>query len=149
VTPLSGGAALPGELLRYLIVGGAAFLVDFSILLLCVELFVPEKNGAGLYLFSAAAFAAGFIVNYFLSFLLVFTAGRYGKRRISLRSFCAFAAIALAGLGLTEAGMLLGVGLWNCGYGAVKIVVSLLALLWNYGARRLFLLRRRKGEGES
>jgi putative flippase GtrA len=130
-----------GELLRYLISGGIAFLVDFFTLLICVELFVPEKSGTLLYLFSIVSFAAGFMVNYFLSFLLVFTKARYGRDRISVLSFFVFVGIAIAGLGLTELGMFAGVALLKFNYIAVKIVVSLIVLLWNYGARRIFLLR--------
>jgi putative flippase GtrA len=126
--------------------GGAAFLVDFFVLILCVEFFVPGKSGAGLYWSAILAFAAGFILNYFLSFLIVFTGSRYGKRRNSLRTFFAFAAIAVAGLGITEIGMFLGAGVGKFNYIAVKIIVSLLALLWNYGIRRIFLLRQ--GEGK-
>jgi putative flippase GtrA len=137
---------MTGEFLRYLMVGGAAFLVDFFVLILCVELLVPEKSGAGLYGSAILAFAAGFILNYILSLLFVFTGSRYGERRNSLRSFFAFAAIAVAGLGITELGMFLGVGVGKLNYIAVKIIVSLVALLWNYGIRRLFLLRQ--GEGK-
>jgi putative flippase GtrA len=144
-----GKVKISGEFLRYLIVGDAAFLVDFFILFISVEFFIPERSGAGLYIASALAFAAGFILNYFLSFLLVFTGDRYGKRRNSPLSFFVFAAIALAGLGLTETGMFLGVGLCNCNYIAVKITVSLLALVWNYGIRRIFLLRKGKDKGEA
>jgi putative flippase GtrA len=122
-------------------VGGAAFLADFFTLFICVEYFVPLKSGAGLYLFSIVAFTAGFMVNYFLSFLLVFTGDQYKKHRVSVGSFLTFAAIAIAGLGFTELGMFAGVGLLHFNYIAVKIVVSLVVLMWNYGIRRMVLLR--------
>jgi putative flippase GtrA len=106
---------------------------------------VPQKNGAGLYLFSILSFAAGFTVNYFLSFLLVFTESHYKKRRISVLSFFVFALIAIAGLGFTELGMFTGVGLFHFNYIAVKITVSFIVLLWNYSIRRLFLQHQRGG----
>jgi putative flippase GtrA len=140
---------LAGELLRYLFVGGVAFLVDFFAFLFCVEYFVPEKSGAGLYLAAVVSFIAGFTVNYCLSFLLVFTGARYGKRRASVFSFLVFAAIALVGLGLTELGIFAGVSLFNCDYRVVKIVVSLIVLAWNYGIRRIFLLRRQERPHEA
>jgi putative flippase GtrA len=139
---------IPGELLRYLFVGGAAFLVDFFVLYILVEYFVPAKSGAPLYLFSVVSFAAGFTVNYFLSFRLVFTGSRYKKHGVSALSFSVFILIALAGLGITEAAMFAGVALLDRNYMAVKIVASLIALLWNYSARRMFLLRQQERGSE-
>jgi putative flippase GtrA len=96
-----------------------------------------------------ASFMAAFTVNYFLSFFLVFTGIRYRKHRVSVVSFLIFAAIAIAGLGFTELGMFVGVALFNLNYIVVKIVVSLIVLMWNYGIRRIFLLRQQERACES
>ena len=83
-----------GQFLRYLVVGGIAFVIDFSLLVgLTQWLGMP-------YLVSAAVgFAVGVAVNYTLCLRWVFDTRRFRDRRLELTLFT---SIGLSGLMLNE-----------------------------------------------
>jgi putative flippase GtrA len=119
------------QLLRYGVVGGAAFLLDFGALWALTEL-------AGLhYLVSAAlGFAVGLTVNYCLSVTWVFARRRLASRAGEL---AAFAAIGVAGVGINELVMWLGTGVLGAHYLASKIAATAIVFLWNFFARKRLL----------
>ena len=114
-------------------------MTDFAVLFVCVEYVFGRNSGPFLYLSACIAFTAGFAVNYILSVFFVFP-----ESARSVRSFFAIIAVALSGLGLTELGLYIGVSLLTGNYMIVKVAVSGLALLWNYGGRKFFLGTRRR-----
>jgi putative flippase GtrA len=125
--------SLTVQFLRYTVVGGCAFLVDFSVLVLLTS-FVGLH-----YLISAAlAFLAGSVTNYALSTAWVFHQRTFSDRRLE---FLLFAGIGLVGLGLNEALMWLltdGVGLH---YMLSKLGATFLVYFWNFLARKFCLFR--------
>ena len=127
------------EFFKYAIVGGIAFVVDFTTLWLCQE-FIFYKITYGVYWATACGFAAGLVVNYVLSILYVFTeAKKTGKGR-TVKAFVIFTVIGIVGLGLTEVGMWCGLQL-HFDYRFVKIVVTGIILLYNYIARKIIIFR--------
>ncbi len=121
------------QLIRYIFVGGAAFIVDF------VSLFILTDFFSIYYLISAAiAFILGLITNYMLSVNWVFN-----KRTLENRTFefGIFALIGIVGLGLNE------VFIWfftqdiQIYYLFSKILASILILFWNFFARKFTLFR--------
>jgi putative flippase GtrA len=123
------------QFLRYVAVGGAAFVVDFTMLILLTEL-------AGVhYLLSAGlAFCAGLLVNYALSIAWVFSSRMLRDRRAE---FVIFALVGIAGLGLTELILLTGTEGLGLDYRLSKIVAVGVVLIWNFGARKFLLFRER------
>lgn len=121
------------QLFRYVFVGGAAFIVDFSIL------YVLTEYGGLDYLLSAAlSFTMGLMVNYLLCRLWVF--GTSLCRSAALE-FGVFAAVGVVGLGLNELLLWLltdRAGLW---YMLSKAVAAVVVLAWNFWARKLTLYR--------
>ncbi len=101
---------LLAEMARYGLVGLVAFLVDFAVLILLTRV-------VGMYYLLSAAFgfALGLLVNYLLSIKWVFVSRAMGDRRIE---FLIFAAVGVAGLGITEAVLWLGTN----GMGPVALV---------------------------
>jgi len=124
---------LIGQLLRYVVVGGISFVVDYGSLWL-----LTEKAGLP-YLWSAAlAFILGLICNYILSTKWVF-----GESRIknAWGEFVAFAVIGVIGLGLNELIMYAGTDGLGLHYMLSKIVSTAIVFFWNFLARRFLVFK--------
>ena len=119
------------QVLRYGIVGGIAFVVDFTVL-------VVLTDGTGLhYLLSAAvAFGFGVMLNYILSIAWVFNNRSLADKRVE---FIIFAVIGVFGLGLTEAILYIGTGLISLDYRISKIIAVGVVFFWNFGVRKAVL----------
>ena len=129
------------EFLRYLVVGGTAFLVDYGTLFLLSRFVFREMGDVGVYLATAIGFIAGLTYNYILSLLWVFQGAKERQQGKSVGGFALFALIGIIGLLLTEGGMYVGFQLLQIHYMVVKLFVAALVLLWNYGARKLLIFR--------
>lgn len=132
--------ALILEFLRYVVVGGIAFLADFGALVGAQELFFKQFSW-GLYAATVVGFIVGLAVNYFLSLLFVFVSAKDRGKGRSVAAFLIFGIIGLVGLGLTELGMWIGVALLAWNYMVVKVLVTGAVLMWNYLGRKLIIFR--------
>lgn len=123
------------EFLRYCLVGGLAFLVDFGILV-----FVTQIVGLDHKISTIFGFMAGLTVNYILSKVFVF------KKQVSsdVKAFLTFTAIGTIGLGITELGMWQGVDKWGFDYRIVKIFITGVVLIWNFAGRKLLVFNNRQ-----
>ena len=90
-----------------------------------------------MYLATAFGFIIGLVVNYLLSLLFVFK--KNTEKGKHWKAFFLFAVIGMIGLVLTELGMWLGVEILAIHYLFVKVIVTLLVLLWNYLGRKFFI----------
>ena len=121
------------QLLRYTVVGGFAFVIDFLSLYILTELF-------GIYyLVSAAvAFVFGLLTNYLLSIVWVFDTRAVQNQWVEIGIF---AFIGIIGLGLNE------VLIWgftekaHFHYLVSKAVATFFVFFWNFIARKLALFR--------
>ena len=127
--------------MRYCVVGGLAFLVDFGLLVLFKEVVLPELGGWRLYIATAIGFIGGLVFNYIFSLIFVFNSAKHSKVGRSVRAFLIFAVVGAVGLGLTELGMYAGVALLGKQYYMiVKVIVTAVVLLWNYlGAKDIHI----------
>jgi putative flippase GtrA len=121
------------QFFRYIFVGGAAFIVDFSSLFILTDVF-------GVYYLTSAAiaFILGLIANYALSISWVFN-----KRSLDSiwSEFTIFAAIGIVGLGLNELIIWLFTDYIGLYYLLSKIIAAALILFWNFSARKITLFR--------
>lgn len=119
------------QLMKYGVVGGIAFVADYSLLYLLTEY-------CGLYhlLSAAISFMVGLTVNYVLSLRYVFTERSFKDKRME---FAAFAIIGIIGLLLNE--LILYVSADVCGlhYMAGKVVSTVIVFFWNFLARKIIL----------
>ncbi len=134
-----------GEFLRYAVVGGISFVADAGTLALTKELFF--KTGCSplqMALCTAAGFVVGLLCNYLLSSLFVFRSAEQQQQGRRFGAFLVYVLVGLIGLGLTELGMYIGVGivgsegLW---YLAVKCLVAGVVLVWNYVGRKILVYK--------
>lgn len=136
---------LAHEFMRYVVVGGIAFLADFGTLVLVREMFLRDA-WHGVYVATVFGFVVGLVVNYYLSLLFVFTQARDRGKGRSWGAFLVFGVIGLLGLGWTELGMWLGVEVLSCHYMIVKVFVTGAVLLWNYLGRKLLIFNSKEAE---
>lgn len=121
------------QFLRYTVVGGLAFLVDF-----CVLVLLTSTAGMHYLLSAAVAFMAGLTTNYVLSTVWVFQKRVFSDPRLE---FLLFTGIGLIGLGFTEVLMWLLTDTVGLHYVFSKLVSTIVVFLWNFLARRFLLFR--------
>lgn len=119
------------EFLKYLVVGGLAFLVDFSLLIGLVEVF--KLN---LFFGASLAFAAGILVNFVLSRSWVF---KNKANQPFWLEFTLFTAIGLIGLVLNNVSLWVLTTLLGVFYILSKLISVALVLICNFGLRKWIL----------
>ena len=127
-----------GEFLRYVVVGGIAFLADFGVLVGTQESLF-HRYASGVYWATVMGFVVGLVVNYFLSLLFVFTSTKDKGKGRSVGAFLIFGVVGLLGLGWTELGMWVGVACLDWNYMLVKMLVTGVVLMWNYLGRKILV----------
>ncbi len=121
------------QLFRYGFVGGAAFLVDYGVLVLLTEVFGMH------YLLSATiSFILGLVTNYLLSVVWVFNNRTLGNR---WAEFTVFAIIGVIGLGLNALIMYVCTDKIGIHYMISKIISTVIVFFWNFFARKVVLFK--------
>lgn len=121
------------EFIRYVFVGGLAFLLDFSTLYLLTSIFNVY------YLTSAAiGFVLGLTCNYILSVRWVFSSRTIAKPYLE---YGIFALIGIVGLSLNELVIWLLTDFAGLHYISSKIVATAVVFFWNFLGRKLMLFR--------
>lgn len=127
-----------GQFLRYFIVGGAAFVVDFTALFLLTEFLHLH------YLLSATiAFMGGIAVTYAFAVTWVFDQRSADNR---LYEFAVFAVVGGVGLGLNVFLMWLLTELVGLHYLGSKVVAAAAVFIFNFAARKTLLFSVPAGE---
>lgn len=122
------------QLIRYTFVGGFAFVVDFGLLWV-----LTEWAGLHYVLSATCSFAAGLLVNYFISTMWVFES----KMKSKTMEFAAFALIGVVGLGLNDLFIWTFTELMHVHYMLSKLVTAILVYLWNFLARKYFVFTKK------
>jgi putative flippase GtrA len=116
---------------RFIVVGLVAFAVDFSLLMIAVN--VWQWN----YLVSAAlAYAVGLSINYCLCVHWVFSQRRFHDRKPEI---LLFALIGITGLGLTELILWTGKDMMGLDLRLAKGAALLAVAVWNFLLRKILL----------
>ena len=133
VQTLFDRSTLSGQLFRYGIVGGIAFVVDYGTLWFLTDVCHVH------YLVSAGiAFVLGLVCNYLLSTRYVF-----GESRLQSHwaEFSVFLIIGVVGLALNELILYVCQDLLGVHYMLGKIVSTVIVFFWNFLARRFLLFK--------
>lgn len=122
------------QIFRFGIVGVIAFIIDYATLILCKEVF-----GLSVLLSAAIAFTVSVVINYILSVAWVFDVDKEKDKR---KNFIIFIIFSIIGLGLTELIMWIGTDLMHINYLIVKIIATIIVMVFNFITRKIFLEKK-------
>ena len=118
------------QFIRYIFVGGFAFVVDFTLLYVLTEYIHIH------YLISATiSFTVGLFVNYLLSKIWVFQT----KQKMQLVEFLIFSLIGVVGLGFNNFFLWFFTAHCSIYYLFAKMITAIIVYFWNFFARRYIL----------
>lgn len=121
------------QLIRYTIVGGLAFAIDFGLLFI-----LTEYIGLFYVLSATLSFIAGLLLNYFISTSWIFKSVIKNKQI----EFTLFALIGVIGLGLNDLLIWIFTEKFHLYYMFSKLVTAVLVYLWNFFGRKYFLFNK-------
>lgn len=122
------------QFLKFGVVGAAAFVIDYGILML-----LSQVVGWDPVLSSAISFTVSVVFNYVASMRYVFTRREDLSRR---REFVIFVVLSIIGLAINSGCIWLGTQAFGDGAMAVtvtKIVATVVVALWNFWSRKRWL----------
>lgn len=136
------------EILRFLIVGGLATIIDFF----CMSLFLyifnleaydhnllnvffsrGEASAWSVVVGTGVGFVISLVFNYLLSILFVFQNNKFAK---TTKGAIAFVVLAVAGLGIHTLFMYIGYDLLHINEWFVKIFLTIVVMVFNYITRK-------------
>ena len=122
---------LINQMLKFGLVGGIAFLIDYGLLFICTEWF-------GIYYFisSFISFSVSVIFNYIASVLCVFDVD---QEKSKTKNFIIFIALSIVGLGINQIIMYYGVEVLNLYYMLIKLIATFIVMIFNFITRKMFL----------
>lgn len=119
------------QILRFLVVGGTAFLIDFGVLYL-----LTEWISLGYLFANCISFIISVIYNYILSTLWVFDAKQTKSKS---QEFVIFLLLSLVGLGINQGIMWITVEKMSVNYLLAKILATAIVMIFNFITRKCFL----------
>ena len=120
------------EVIRFLIVGGGCFLLEYILLYVLIE-----YMHIGYLVSSAIAFTVSLLVNYILCLLVVFNVKHQSSLEIGL-----FIITSLIGLIINQGVMWFLVEIIAWWYMFAKVIASGIVMIWNYITKRYILIRK-------
>ena len=123
------------QLIKFGLVGGIAFLIDYGIMVFLTEVFkIPSLISA------AISFTVSVIFNYIASVKWVFDVDK--EKNSKTKELVVFILLSIVGLGINELIMWImdkEVGIY---YMISKIVATIVVMCYNFITRKLFLEKR-------
>ena len=119
------------QIVKFLVVGTIAFIIDYSILIMLKELL-----HINVYVSVVIAYLISTVFNYFLS-----TRWVYDVKQNSSFKFAQFVIYSIIGLVLTELLMFIGIEIIGIHYLINKVLATLIVMVFNFITRKIFLER--------
>lgn len=122
---------LMDQIIRFAVVGGGAFAIDYGIMIFLTEVF-----GVNYLISSGISFTVSVIFNYVLSVKWVFNVT---DERSKTQDFAVFIILSVIGLGINQVIMWLAVDILGIFYMLSKIGATGVVMVYNFVTRKLFL----------
>ena len=119
------------QILRFAVVGGGAFLIDYGIMI-----FLTEVIGINYLISSGISFTVSVIFNYIMSVKWVFNVT---EDRSQTQDFIVFIVLSVIGLGINQLVMWLAVDKLGVFYMISKIGATAIVMVYNFITRKVFL----------
>lgn len=123
------------QIIKFGLVGGIAFLIDYSLLVLFTEIFHVHY-----FLSSILSFSVSVIFNYIASVLWVFEVDN--EKKNGKTTLIVFILLSLIGLGINQVVMWFGVEQLNISYLIIKFAATFIVMIYNFITRKLILERK-------
>ena len=117
------------QIFKFLIVGGMAFVIDYSLLYILTDIINIHY-----FISSIISFTISFIFNYIASIKWVFKAKKQTPRELFI-----FLTLSLIGLGINQLIMYAGVDIFKVYYMITKIVATAVVMVFNFITRKIFI----------
>lgn len=146
------------EIIRFVIVGGIATLIDYLVMGVVLYLFNPslyphfynvwigkigEPTALATVVGTGLGFCVSLVANYLLSVLFVYEEKGNSK---SAKGVLLFVVLSVIGLLINMLGMWVGYDLCHINEWITKIIMTLLVLVYNYVTRKLFIFKKNPPE---
>ena len=145
------------EIIRFLLIGGLATLLDYfvsgCVLYLCepskythfYSVFLLNKTASNYatIISTLLGFVAGLIFNYVFSILYVYINKGNSK---STFGFFMFAILSFVGMCINAGGMYLGYTLLHINYWAIRIILTLVVMCYNYVSKKLIIFKNNQSK---
>lgn len=122
------------QIVKFGIVGGSAFVIDYTIMV-----FLTEAFHINYLVSSASSFTISVIFNYVMSVKWVF---EVEKNRDKKQEFLLFIVLSIIGLGINQTIMWLAVEKLKIFYMISKFGATIVVMIYNFVTRKLFLERK-------
>lgn len=123
------------QLIKFGLVGGIAFLIDYGIMVFLTEVFkIPSLISA------AISFTVSVIFNYIASVKWVFDVDK--EKNSKTKELAVFILLSIVGLGINELIMWIMDKKFGIYYMISKIVATIVVMCYNFITRKLFLEKR-------
>lgn len=119
------------QIIRFAVVGGSAFVIDYGIMIFLTEVF-----GVNYLISSGISFTVSVIFNYVLSVKWVFNVT---DERSKTQDFAVFIILSVIGLGINQVIMWLAVDILGIFYMLSKIGATGVVMVYNFVTRKIFL----------
>ena len=128
------------QIMRFAVVGGIAFVIDFGLLL-----FLTEYVGLNYLLSATISFIVSVIVNYLLSIAWVFTAakGQPKSKTKSAIQIILFFILSTCGLFINNGIIWFSVEILSISYIIGKLVATFVVMVFNFITRKILLEGKR------
>lgn len=121
---------LVNQILKFGVVGGLAFLIDYALLY-----FLTEYLHIYYLVSSVISFTVSLVFNYILSIKWVFDV----TKKQTYKEVVIFVVLSIIGLGINQLVMYIGSDLLNIHYMFTKLVATAIVMIWNFITRKIFI----------
>ena len=121
---------LVDQILKFGIVGGLAFLIDYGLLYI-----LTEYLNIYYLISSVISFIVSLIFNYILSIKWVFDV----TKKQTVKEITIFVVLSVMGLGINQVVMYVGSDLLKIHYMLTKLIATAIVMVWNFVTRKIFI----------
>ena len=118
------------QILKFGVVGGFAFLIDYGLLYL-----LTEYLNIYYFISSIISFIISLIFNYILSVKWVFDV----DKKQTIKEITLFVVLSIIGLAINQLIMYIGVDKLSLYYMLVKLISTVIVMIWNFITRKIFI----------